>query len=241
MCGIYASVSTAGYQRPDSSLETHLHSRGPDSSGIEEREICGKDGKSYYFHFFSTVLALRGDCITPQPLTDTSSRSVLCWNGEAWQIDQMGIEGNDGGVIFQKLLQASRGSSKIASVPRVLGVIRAIHGPFAFIYLDKEHDLLYFSRDCLGRRSLVYSVGSATDIIQFSSIAVSKSKEVESDGIYMLDCTESLTDIPIDFLRVLADESCFHIYRFSWTYGDSEKTSVCHQSSVYRIIGLLEP
>ncbi|TAQ84173.1 hypothetical protein B7494_g7502 [Chlorociboria aeruginascens] len=190
MCGIYASISTRAFRTQSRGLKQLLCNRGPDHIGEVQTRIDSKDGSSYYLSFTSTVLALRGGHITTQPFLDPWSGSLLCWNGEAWKIGSETIVGNDGQAVFELLLKESsshkRGSESCAAV---LTALRSISGPFAFVFLDKVHGQIYFGRDRLGRRSLLYNSGSHPDYIEFSSTADPDNgawQEVEADAVYLL-------------------------------------------------------
>lgn len=137
----------------------------------------------------STVLALRGGQVTPQPFVDASSGSALCWNGEAWNIGSDPVTGNDGQAVFNLLMKASSSTTLASdSTTAVLEVLRNISGPFAFVFLDRNHDQLYFGRDRLGRRSLVSKYDYDFSILELCSVSGEKSSwvEVEADGIYQL-------------------------------------------------------
>src|SRR5258707_192145 len=114
MCGIHASISWRSAHSPNADLTSLLHRRGPDLSGQILTESRAADGSIISLSFTSTVLALRGDQVTAQPLKDPESGSMLCWNGEAWKIGPDLVKGNDGEYIV-KLLATSISSSKIDS------------------------------------------------------------------------------------------------------------------------------
>ncbi|ODA83957.1 hypothetical protein RJ55_02474 [Drechmeria coniospora] len=178
MCGIYAAISASGYCHASPTLEKRLRNRGPDHHGsVEERLDYGN--KPLFLTLTSTVLSLRGDHVARQPLVDDATGSVLCWNGEAWRLHGRPVEGNDGEAILLEL-SAARGEGE------VLEVLRAIEGPFAFIFLDKPAGRLYYGRDRLGRRSLLVRHGLPFSL---SSVAESPAAgwiEVEADGCYVL-------------------------------------------------------
>jgi asparagine synthetase B (glutamine-hydrolysing) len=206
MCGIYASVSKTGPIYAYSELKQLLCQRGPDHLGEAEAEI-NAGSWTVSLSFTSTVLALRGGHVALQPLVKPLSGSTLCWNGEAWKIGQELVEGNDGEAILDLLTSRTSSLSTFDSVTGVLEIIHSISGPFAFVYFDKVHDLLYFGRDCLGRRSLLLNVENASGTMQFSSVAGTTGgswREVEADGIYVL----AISNIPAHpSLTSLATES----------------------------------
>jgi len=225
MCGIFAAISKTEAPSPKPELLKHLANRGPDlCSTLRAVTHTAILGDAVSLLFTSTVLSLRGGHVVAQPLTSPETGSVLCWNGEAWKIGHDIVEGNDGEAIIGLLDANIRSKSADESITGVLNALRSISGPFAFIYFDRVHFLVYFGRDCLGRRSMLYNADEVSDTIQFSSIADSKSsswKEVEADGIYVavLDRKSAPQSL------ALLEESCvgnedFPCYRYSWAPSD---------------------
>ncbi|ERS95220.1 uncharacterized protein SPSK_10695 [Sporothrix schenckii 1099-18] len=210
MCGIHALIAlvddsagngdTAPTHAVDGLpevLRDRLARRGPDHLGQVSSSFTGrKDRKPVSLQFTSTVLALRGDGLTKQPLVDTAADTgrVLCWNGEVWKWKvsgehgrtQVEVDGNDGQHLFERLAACS-------DTDAVLAVLRAIEGPFAFVYYDRPAGRLFYGRDRLGRRSLLerrtgrsLTLSSVSDM-SFSSATEAPWVEVEADGIYVVD------------------------------------------------------
>ncbi|KFY72316.1 hypothetical protein V499_07541 [Pseudogymnoascus sp. VKM F-103] len=227
MCGIFTSISKTEAPSPNPELLQHLANRGPDlSNTLRAVAQTAIDGDTVSLLFTSTVLSLRGGHVTAQPLSTTETGSVLCWNGEAWKIGHDVVEGNDGEAIIGLLDASIVSRSADESINAVLDVLRTISGPFAFVYYDKIHRLVYFGRDCLGRRSLLYNSEDISDAIQFSSIADSTSsswKEVEADGIYVAALDRA--SIPPG-LALLEESSVgnkhFPCYRCPWVPSDNQ-------------------
>lgn len=189
MCGIHAAISSSSSPPIQEYLESCLKSRGPDYVGSVHAQLPG----SLALSLTSTVLSLRGDHVTKQPLVNEETGSVLCWNGEAWRIGGQPVLGNDTAAVSELLSEASRrvgvaGSSSDA----VIEALRSVEGPFSFIYLDKPTGCLYYGRDRLGRRSLLVRTG---DVFALSSVAEVTSggtwSEVEADGCYTLQLSGS--------------------------------------------------
>lgn len=190
MCGILFSVSPVGAPAPlnvSSPLAAALISRrGPDST----RTHAATFRSSYTLTFTSSVLSLRGAHVTPQPLVDPSTGSVLCWNGEAWRIgdDALPPGANDGQEVFKLLLAAGAGRE-------LKEALESVAGPYALVYYDAVAGRVWFGRDALGRRSLLYtSRGLGAGWEKGFAIASvgdgSKEtgwKEVEADGLRYLD------------------------------------------------------
>jgi asparagine synthetase B (glutamine-hydrolysing) len=143
--------------------------------------------------FLSTVLSLRGSSIVQQPLRDEQTASILCWNGEAWSVGDAPVIGNDSQLVFDKLLTASSESTATEmAMKAVVGLMSSIRGPYAFVFYDAPNKLMYYGRDCMGRRSLLHkSTPDATLIL--SSVCDNADgeswAEVEADGIYVVDLT----------------------------------------------------
>lgn len=193
MCGIHVSLSSAPRDVPEA-IKTCLQNRGPDFLG---QTVCGNDASSVCcLTFSSTVLALRGDHLARQPLVSPDGRSILCWNGEAWRLDRRQVEGNDGEAIHDLLTKASALDAS-SRQDAVLNVLRAIEGPFAFVYYDKSMQKLFFGRDRLGRRSLMLAQDGISGDLVISSIAEAcdpRWKEVEANGIYVVEVGRGSVD-----------------------------------------------
>lgn len=199
MCGIFCSLSRHGYIAPDSTTQQFLQNRGPDSVGQHQFTVvpsdCVEENPALwtYATFWSTVLSLRGSTVVKQPLEDAATRSILCWNGEAWSIDGEIVTGNDSQVVFSKLLKACSGSAEI-SARAIIAVLSSIRGPFALVFYDGVHQRLYYGRDCLGRRSLLSKYTSDGSLLLSSvssTIAGESWSEVEANGIYFINLESS--------------------------------------------------
>ncbi|PWY95104.1 asparagine synthase related protein [Aspergillus sclerotioniger CBS 115572] len=204
MCGIFFSLSASGAVLPNEETCCLLRDRGPDNYHVHnvERKVTNTRSSnepiSVHLTFVSTVLSIRGDCLVPQPLVDATTQSVLCFNGDAWKIAGEPIQGNDAELIFKLLLQAvnihpntdSSADSCTSAVQGVLDVISSISGPFAFVFYDAVNSKLFFTRDSLGRRSLLQGVDE-TGTFKICSLCDGTSSthfsEVETDGVYMID------------------------------------------------------
>ncbi|KIX04506.1 uncharacterized protein Z518_05376 [Rhinocladiella mackenziei CBS 650.93] len=154
MCGIFFSVARGGPSWPDDAAVDALKARGPDSYKVLNVTLPDPPPGNLYLTFASSVLALRGDRIQEQPLRDPSSGSILCWNGEAWKVDGVNVQGNDSVQIWQRLLEASHSSDEHEH-KTILQVLSNITGPFAFVFYSALSATVYYGRDSLGRRSLL--------------------------------------------------------------------------------------
>ena len=157
-----------------------------------------KGNSRVYLTAVSTVLHLRGQQTVPQPVTidvpriPSSRDAFLCWNGEAWSLDARPIVGNDSEVAFRLLSHVSQSvhsDSPDADENAVASALASLRGPYAFAFFSPWKRRLYFGRDVLGRRSLLYSFTDSGDLL-LSSISDAGGagwKEVEADGIYWID------------------------------------------------------
>ncbi|CRG84916.1 hypothetical protein PISL3812_02087 [Talaromyces islandicus] len=213
MCGIFFSLSASEHVLPKEKTVTWLRNRGPDNHHVHRVQLSSDlANETVYLTFVSTVLGLRGDHITPQPLVDPKSRSVLCWNGEAWKVFGDTVQGNDTEQVFQRLIEAAKPSdgsnghnhdddecrvgSASKTLVRLTNVINNITGPFSFVFYDGFHQRIFFSRDCLGRRSLLHSLDE-DGTLRISSICDGASstpfEEVETDGLHMIDLSRIIS------------------------------------------------
>ena len=200
MCGIYCSLSHSQHILPSETALQYLKQRGPDSCLTIQRVVRGQL-KSAFCHlsFCSSVLSLRGDYTTQQPLEDPSSDSVLCWNGEAWKFEDEFVSGNDAQVVFNRLLEAAKGppadadttsSDAESSLRRILIVLSRISGPFAFLFYDSRAQRVFFGRDILGRRALLSAVARDGSMLVSSVRDPFHSdiwEEVEADGLRIIN------------------------------------------------------
>lgn len=198
MCGIFCSISRHEDVIPDGRTKQLLQHRGPDCTGQQHVLIGSKRNQAgsevapvFYATFLSTVLALRGTTVVDQPLRGADNDTVLCWNGEAWSIGEQAVVGNDSQLIFDKLCAvAATSSDQHVAVHATIQLLASIRGPYAFVLYDAHHKLLYYGRDCLGRRSLLKKATTDGTIV-LSSVCDNSSgdtwAEVEADGIYVID------------------------------------------------------
>lgn len=183
MCGIVVSIAfkdSASTAHND--LIPYISSRGPDSLRTYKIEIpAGDSQQSLEVTFTSSVLHLRGQKVTVQPLVSEDG-DVLCWNGEVWQGLCVADDENDG----VKLLEALTGRGDVWKVMEV------IEGPWAMVYYSSKDKKIWFGRDCLGRRSLIRKSIPESRELLLSSVGVDLAswEEVEVDGLWFLDLNE---------------------------------------------------
>lgn len=201
MCGIHAQITASRDDKTSPELDRYLQNRGPDHRGTFQARIDLPHGP-LYLTLTSTVLSLRGDHVVKQPLVDPDTGSVLCWNGEAWRINGEAVEGNDAEAVLSLLAAGSHNDRR----DEVLEALRAVEGPFAFIYFDKPTGRLYYGRDRLGRRSLLVQSGESVSLCSVTDSAVPRWDEVEADGCYELCLDESFKSQGKSIIRHEWDE-----------------------------------
>ncbi|TQS38188.1 hypothetical protein Golomagni_01313 [Golovinomyces magnicellulatus] len=230
MCGIYVSLSHQAYCEPTSNLSELLCRRGPDYIGHEKTQIHNINRSQIYISFTSTVLGLRGEVISQQPFRSEKNGSIFCWNGEAWKLGSDCVEGNDGQIIFEKLIGASSFEDNSEATAAILELLKSISGPFAFVFFDNFHNQLYFGRDRLGRRSLLYRDENEKAILELCSISNQidgRWVEVEPDGIYqlsMIDETILTQSQPSDLSN--STNTSAQLLKQKWKYCETSSLSL---------------
>ncbi|OAD70289.1 hypothetical protein PHYBLDRAFT_177972 [Phycomyces blakesleeanus NRRL 1555(-)] len=220
MCGILFSISDT---RPENSplwnsLEALNTKRGPDAQQTHVITIQDQQAQ-LYLRFFSSVLHLRGDHVVPQPMTPATG-DVLSWNGEIFGGLEITLGENDTEVLVRRLAGISPTDT---SEKAVLDILTQIEGPFAFVFWQAHTNRLWFGRDCLGRRSLLWARSKSLTNKSFmlSSVGPSSAssdsgsdnvvwEEVPADGLYCIQMEDIETET--------TDESVFGhpIRHFSW-------------------------
>ncbi|KAJ1901030.1 hypothetical protein LPJ66_001075 [Kickxella alabastrina] len=151
MCGIQllvrqnACAADASTEKLWADLTLANSRRGPDAH----------DELTITLRFFTLrigahVLHLRGAHPQPQPLINAQTGDMLCWNGEVFSGLPVG-NSNDGLMLFHELQRVK----KLHPKDFILRVFSRIEGPYAFVYVDRESETVWFARDVLGRRSLL--------------------------------------------------------------------------------------
>ncbi|GAC93803.1 asparagine synthetase [Pseudozyma hubeiensis SY62] len=193
MCGIGVLISPAvavGERGQDvatplegywPSVLDNIRDRGPDCSSSVQHEFRAPSSTAasssatitaWTLSLTSSVLSLRGDGITQQPLTSSDGQLLLAWNGQIFDWDSNAsshatssrvrlVSGENDGIIsldrIQQLLDQQKDHDKSPSSTgsALNAALSEIEGPYAFVLLDRRESKLYFGRDPLGRRSLL--------------------------------------------------------------------------------------
>lgn len=197
MCGILCylnpdSSNKSLYSEAFTQLIPCISDRGPDLQQ-ELKVVTNDDGVLF---LFSSVLSLRPP-LTTQPIHYQNTNDVLQFNGELYNDD---IIGNDTCYFYEKVLHAKSEGNGIISV------IQDLRGEYAFTYYDHEAQKLWFGRDNIGKRSLMYSwkpetgevlISSSVDSNKHESIGM---KEVPGGALFNVDLyTKTLNKISWEF------------------------------------------
>lgn len=150
--------------------------RGPDYAQYSELSLEGNN-----LQFFSSVLSLRQP-FTAQPIVDHGL--VLQFNGELYSDDC--LDTNDTEHIFNSLLSALDSSSSRENA--ILNVLASLDGEFAFVITDLRENVVYFGKDYIGKRSLLYTL----DESKFVAASVLSDRdavvhETEANSVHILD------------------------------------------------------
>ncbi|KAF3990184.1 hypothetical protein FT663_02195 [Candidozyma haemuli var. vulneris] len=148
-------VAGASALEISASLDTTLvdiMARGPDYASLVEEK---RDGWS--LRALSSVLSLRQP-FTKQPSGD--DRYIFQFNGELYNEDC--LDGNDVKFAWEKLSSGLQGG--IDELAKALG---GLLGEFAFVLTDKVKKKVYFGKDHVGKRSLLFST---TDGLAVASV-----------------------------------------------------------------------
>ncbi|SAM05687.1 hypothetical protein [Absidia glauca] len=195
MCGILFSLSSDHHvfcQSDWDALE-HLNTkRGPDAQQLKQAQC-----QDFTMRFFSSVLHLRGPDTVSQPLYNTSTGDILCWNGEVFSGLKVPFGANDTQEVMKHLEPMNSAVDQQEAETILLTTMSSIEGPFAFVFWHERYQTLWFSRDCLGRRSLLWH-RSKTGAFMLSSVGFNNQnvswEEVPAGGIYALKVKDLVQD-----------------------------------------------
>ncbi|KAK6457338.1 glucosamine 6-phosphate synthetase [Scheffersomyces xylosifermentans] len=148
------------------SLMYEISSRGPDYLNYSTFT-----NNQVYFQLFSSILSLRQP-FQSQPIQ--FDRFILQFNGELY--NDMCLHTNDT-TFFMETLRSNLEDSRDDSEAIFITTSR-LYGEYAFVLYDLKEDMIYFGRDCIGRRSLAYSLED--NKLTISSLAHSSFVECEN-------------------------------------------------------------
>ncbi|KIK71245.1 hypothetical protein GYMLUDRAFT_185793 [Collybiopsis luxurians FD-317 M1] len=140
MCGIFVAICSPP-QIVSQKLRDANAARGPDA-----RKSCFISLSQLELELFSSELRLRGNDPVVQP--HQRDGNILCWNGEIFAGLDIRADENDGIKLFEQL-------HSLATAQSIRDLFARIEGPYAFVFYNATAQKLFFSRDPLGRRSLL--------------------------------------------------------------------------------------
>ncbi|CAO3614841.1 unnamed protein product [Cunninghamella echinulata] len=194
MCGILFSLTSANNRYSQSlwnKLEELNTKRGPDSQQLRTLECL-----SYKLQFFSSVLHLRGPNTVSQPIYNPNTEDILCWNGEVFSGLNIPFGANDTEIVMKELEKSNTPDNETEAYKIILNTMSKIEGPYAFVFWQAKYKTLWFSRDCLGRRSLLWHQSEGGSLI-ISSVGLKTEElqleELSANGIYNIKINDSGT------------------------------------------------
>ncbi|KAF9379308.1 hypothetical protein CPB97_009039 [Podila verticillata] len=216
MCGILFSIQdshgtlTDKYTRTWATLQELNSRRGPSAQDTHTKVTQELPAT---LTFYGAVLHLRGDTVCHQPHV-AQSGNVLLWNGEIFDGIAVDQHENDGEVLMAKLESISEEPS--SDYPRAfLNIMAKIEGPYAFLYFHASTKQIFFGRDCLGRRSLLWHKSTENVDLPFILTSVGYSSfrsdllpldEVPADGIYSVSLAKERTLTHYPWVSALKDQ-----------------------------------
>ncbi|XP_078460118.1 asparagine synthetase domain-containing protein 1 isoform X2 [Lampetra planeri] len=173
MCGIFCAVVPHDPviprpdPLPDRLTQDLLEGRGPDLGGqltvLTTPEDAGAGTSAgFELRFLARVLHLRGDSPEPQPAVDARG-NVLLWNGEVFGGLEVPPGESDTSVVLRALAGDGDDSGGDGADSAILSTLSLVRGPWALLYYQRASRCLWFGRDCLGRRSLLWLFPEAGD------------------------------------------------------------------------------
>lgn len=128
--------------------------RGPDSqrSVLMKTTVYGLPCE-----LVASVLHLRGIKMTKQPVINSMLNEAFMWNGEIFNSDFLADNNyrSDTAILGEYLFNRP---PNVSVEERIKEAMPKISGPWSFVFLDPDEDTVFFGRDFLGRRSLMYNL-----------------------------------------------------------------------------------
>ncbi|ODV63087.1 putative asparagine synthase [Ascoidea rubescens DSM 1968] len=154
-------------------LIPRILSRGPNYGSMLAKNIKNADNLYGRLTFFSSILSLRSP-FTKQPLVN--GQFVLQFNGELYNTELVDSDlkqySNDTLFFMSQLLSNCQkiDVNHTKYQESILFTISAMDGEFAYSIYDSFNKRLYFGRDSVGKRSLMFTICSKTKKIYLSSL-----------------------------------------------------------------------
>lgn len=148
--------------------------RGPDYAQFREFTSDGN-----HFQLLSSVLSLRQP-FTRQPID--ADDLILQFNGELY--NEACIDGNDTAYILD-LLKTALAESESRQIA-IMSVLSSLSGEFAVVLTDLMEHRVYFGKDSVGKRSLLYRL-DGNSLTVSSVMASGEATECRNNQLYLVD------------------------------------------------------
>ncbi|XP_034838465.1 asparagine synthetase domain-containing protein CG17486 [Maniola hyperantus] len=193
MCGILCEIRHSSHTIcEDEHVMQRIKNRGPDCFGSTQLVLNNLTS----IYFCGSVLWMQGLNPTQQPVQN--EQGILLYNGDIFE-QTWATKMSDTEFIMEKL-------SKSHSAEQIILEIRMFKGPFSLIYYDKNSHQLFFSRDRIGRNSLLFHSSNSSIVI--SNVLGRKYPciEVPATHIYNIDINSNKINL------YSWEQSCTKIY-----------------------------
>uniref|UniRef100_A0A6P4EII0 Asparagine synthetase domain-containing protein CG17486-like n=2 Tax=Drosophila rhopaloa TaxID=1041015 RepID=A0A6P4EII0_DRORH len=181
MCGIFCSVlqDTVLYSNNiQSSLREILRNRGPDA---QDELVLDYNGGQIILA--GSVLWQQGEKVQKQPVV--AGNFIFLFNGDIYNLPKPESMSDTFWI-------ASR-FSECRNIKNILKLLEQWEGPHCFIIYDKCNQILYFSRDSLGRNSLIIErIPKGLNLLSTSHYCENEkiSLELPPLGIYQVEVSD---------------------------------------------------
>lgn len=162
MCGVFGFIGRAALDDMGRCMADTMIHRGPNSRGVWSNQTS--DNQCVIFaHRRLSILDLSD--AGSQPMTDTSGRFVLTFNGEIYNYREIGADLRRTGVQFR----SSSDTEVLLEAYKAWGTrcLDRLNGMFAFALYDSIRNVLFCARDRYGEKPFLYSFGK--DFFVFAS------------------------------------------------------------------------
>ncbi|CAI2174150.1 8408_t:CDS:10 [Funneliformis geosporum] len=195
MCGILfrlqkSAINDSFHDELWNQLIIRNKQRGPDIQGKFSKSIQFSPSFIINLIFYGAALHLRGPTVNKQPLIDNDEQDVLLWNGEIFNGIEVPPGENDTKYLFAALKESHKVENDKDQNDVILEILQKIEGPYAIVYWQNSRRKLWFGRDCLGRRSLLWHLPSEGDdnfILTSVGCNISRASEASSSSSYFTE------------------------------------------------------
>ncbi|XP_041980286.1 asparagine synthetase domain-containing protein CG17486 [Aricia agestis] len=202
MCGILCEIikfqNAPSKTSEDTEVQSRIQRRGPDH--MSSVQYLPNDNLTLWF--CGSVLWMQGKQLTPQPIEN--EYGILLFNGDIFDETWNTAIASDTHLLMNQL-------TKESTCQHIISVIKGLKGPFSLVYYCKVSQLLYFTRDRIGRNSLLIHNSEDTTIIGSVLGRKYSAAEIPARLIYKLDLK---TDIITTYNW--HDDHCFEYSFLKW-------------------------